>query len=52
MFDYKVKQNEENIAAQKILDERAYQEQQKLEDRAYAEQQATNKLEQEYQYKY
>jgi hypothetical protein len=52
MFDYKVKQNEENTAAQKTLDDRAYAESQKLEDRAYTEQQDTKKLEQEYQYKY
>jgi hypothetical protein len=52
MFDYKVKQNEENIAAQKTLDDRAYAEGQKQETRTYEEQQATKKLEQEYQYKY
>jgi hypothetical protein len=52
MFDYKVKQNEEDRADQKILDERAYQEQQKQEDRAYQEQETAKKLDQEYQYKY
>jgi hypothetical protein len=52
MFDYKVKQNEENIATQKTLDDRAYAESQTQETRAYNEQQATKTLEQEYQYKY
>jgi hypothetical protein len=52
MFDLKVKQNEENMAEQRRLEDRAYQEQQKLEERAYQEQLLTKKLEQEYQYKY